>query len=82
MNNILEIKNFSKEFRSHWTFSKIPAINGISLDIKEGEIFGFLGHNGAGKSTTIKCIVGLHKATSGQILFNGKPVSESKKFIG
>ncbi len=82
MNNILEIKNFSKEFRSHWTFSKIPAVNGISLNIKEGEIFGFLGHNGAGKSTTIKCIVGLHKATSGQILFDGKPVSESKKIIG
>ena len=82
MSNILEIKNFSKNFRSHWTFSKIPAVNNISLDIKEGEIFGFLGHNGAGKSTTIKCIVGLHKATSGQILFNGEPVTENKKYIG
>ena len=80
--NILEIKNFSKQFRSHWTFSKIPAVNNISLEIKEGEIFGFLGHNGAGKSTTIKSIVGLHKATSGQILFDGKPVAESKKYMG
>ena len=81
-NNILEIKNFSKEFRSNWTFSKIPAVNNLSLDIKQGEIFGFLGHNGAGKSTTIKCIVGLHKPTSGQILFNGQPVAENKKHIG
>ena len=47
--NILEIKNFTKQFRSHWTFSKIPAVDNISLNVTKGEIFGFLGHNGAGK---------------------------------
>ena len=44
------------------------AVSNLSLEIKDGEIFGLLGHNGAGKSTTIKSIVGIQKPTLGQVL--------------
>ena len=72
---ILELNNFSKSFRSHWTYRQIPAVSNISFSVSAGEAFGFLGHNGAGKTTTIKCIAGLIHKTGGQILFNGHDLS-------
>ena len=81
-NNILEIKNLSKTFRSHWVYKAIKAVEDVSLSIERGESFGFLGSNGAGKTTTIKCILGLIKKTNGSILFNGQeletPAQRSK----
>jgi len=53
MMNTLEIKNLTKKF------GDFIAVDNMSLSIKEGEIFGFLGSNGAGKSTTINMIAGL-----------------------
>ncbi len=47
------------------------ATDHVSLEIKDGEIFGFVGPNGAGKTTLIKSIVGIHKFDSGDILLNG-----------
>lgn len=62
------------------------ALQNLSLNIKEGEIFGFLGHNGAGKSTTIKSLVSIIEPTRGRILFDGQELStnrmEIKKRIG
>lgn len=52
-------------------YGEKKALNNLSLTIKEGEIFGFLGHNGAGKSTTIKSLVSIIEPTSGEILFDG-----------
>lgn len=72
---ILELINFSKSFRSHWTYRQIPAVSDISFSVSTGEAFGFLGHNGAGKTTTIKCIAGLIHKTSGKILFDGHALS-------
>ena len=69
---ILSIEQFSKYFRSHWTFRPIKAVEQLSLDIFRGESFGFLGPNGAGKTTTIKSIVGLLPLSSGRILYEGK----------
>ena len=50
-----------------------------SLEVEEGEIFGFIGHNGAGKSTTIKSIVGILSSHNGEIYIDGKTLWEAKK---
>ncbi len=52
-------------------FGAFTAVDGISLDVKPGEIHGFLGPNGAGKTTTLRMIGGLLKPTSGRIVVNG-----------
>ncbi len=69
---IIEIKNLHKSFK------KFKALNGVSMTINEGEIFGFLGCNGAGKSTTIRCLLTLIKPDSGEILFKGKNINECR----
>ena len=46
-------------------------LHGISLEVKDGQIFGFIGHNGAGKSTTIRSVVGILEYESGSIEING-----------
>ena len=51
----------------------------VSLEVEEGEIFGFIGHNGAGKSTTIKSIVGILSSHNGEIYIDGKTLGEAKK---
>ena len=62
---ILELKNVSK------SFGKRKIIDNISLEVKEGEILGFLGPNGSGKTTTIKMILRLIDMDSGEITVNG-----------
>lgn len=65
MKNIIEINNLSK------SFSEIKAVDGLSFKVKEGELFAFLGVNGAGKSTTINIICGQLKKDSGSVIING-----------
>ena len=76
----LEITNLTKKFGEQ------IALNDISISIKNNEIIGLLGPNGAGKSTLMKSIVGALKIDEGQIVFNGKDITEneieSKKNIG
>ncbi len=72
MNKAIEFKNFSYAYQSDWTFLKKTFVNGLNLEVQEGESFGFLGHNGAGKTTSIKCLVGLTKPTKGEVLIFGK----------
>ncbi len=71
---MLEIKNYTLEY-----IKGKKAVDNISLEIKEGDIFGFVGSNGAGKSTTIKSIVGINHITSGDILIDD--ISIKKKPI-
>ena len=52
-------------------FGDFTAVNGVTIRIKKGEIFGLLGPNGAGKSTTINMLLGLSKPTSGRVFVNG-----------
>ncbi len=54
------------------SYDNNTVINGISFDVKHGEIFGLLGTNGAGKTTTLECIEGIRKYDSGSISVNGK----------
>ena len=63
---MIELKDVTK------IYDQKKALDNLSLTIKAGEIFGFLGHNGAGKSTTIKSLVSIIEPTSGEILFDGK----------
>lgn len=55
-------------------YGKSAAIDGFSLEIPSATVFGLLGPNGAGKTTTFKCMLGLARPTSGQILYDGKPL--------
>ena len=58
------------------TFGEKKAVDDLSLHILPGEIFGFIGHNGAGKSTTLKCAVGILQFDEGSVLINGTSISE------
>ncbi len=58
----------------HTHYGNILALKGISLKITEGEIITLIGANGAGKSTTLMSISGITKPSSGEVLFNGKPI--------
>jgi ABC-2 type transport system ATP-binding protein len=71
MNPALEISNLSFSYSNDWSFRKTPAIKNISLTVNSGEAFGFLGNNGGGKTTTIKCILDLLKPSSGTIKIFG-----------
>jgi len=72
--NALEIKNLTKKF------GDFIAVDNMSLAIKQGEIFGFLGSNGAGKSTTINMIAGLLRSNEGEICILGKNVKRHNHF--
>jgi ABC-2 type transport system ATP-binding protein len=57
-------------------FSGIPAVDDVSFTAHAGEVTGYLGANGSGKSTTMKIITGLIAASSGEILFEGRPIHD------
>lgn len=66
MKNIVEVKNFKM------TFGDKKVIKDLSFEVKKGEIFGLLGSNGSGKTTTIRVMLGFYKPTAGEILVDGK----------
>ena len=72
----LQIKALTKKFNHH------VAVNQLSLKVDPGQVFGLLGRNGAGKSTTIKQILGLITPTSGEILWKGNEIRKSHVRIG
>ena len=65
---LLEIKNL------HVSYGNVEALHGINIEVKQGEIVTILGANGAGKSTTLRTISGLHKPAQGEIYFDGQPL--------
>lgn len=72
--NAIEIKNLTK------VYGKNRGIQDINISVKEGEIYGFIGHNGAGKSTTIKTLLNFIYSTSGEaLIFGMDSVKESEK---
>jgi ABC-2 type transport system ATP-binding protein len=72
--NILELNHLTKKF------GDFIAVDNISLSVKSGEIFGFLGANGAGKSTTIHMIAGLLRSNEGEIKILDKNISKHQRF--
>ncbi len=74
--NIISVKNFKM------AFDKKVVIKDLSFDVKRGEIFGLLGSNGSGKTTTIRTLLDLYTATSGELLINGKKYSPEDVTVG
>lgn len=82
--SILEVSNLSYTYRGHWFTQRIAALKDIDFSVSQGESFGFLGHNGAGKTTAIKCLLGLIRPRTGSIRIFGKQHSNlnQKRLIG
>ncbi|MBO6154781.1 MAG: ABC transporter ATP-binding protein [Lachnospiraceae bacterium] len=70
-NKVLEIRHFSKSYGG-----AVKACDDVSLCVESGDIYGFIGHNGAGKSTTIRAAVGVLDFTEGDIYINGHSVKD------
>ncbi len=75
MNAIIEVKNLTKNFRD------IKAVDDLSFTVEAGQVYGFLGQNGAGKSTTIRMLLTLIKPTSGEIELFGMNLYKHRKEI-
>ena len=74
-NNIVEVNNLSK------SFNNFRAVKNISFEIAKGSVYGFLGQNGAGKSTTMRMLLSLIQPTSGEIKIFDKPLKGNEKYI-
>lgn len=75
MENVISINNLKKSYK------EVIAINGISLCIKQGEMFGLVGPDGAGKTTTIRICCGLTIADEGEVKLFNRNISEHRKEI-
>lgn len=76
MENIIEVRNLTKSYHGK------VAVKDFNLTVSKGEIFGLLGHNGAGKSTTIECILGVKKRDTGEVKVLGmEPASNRRKLF-
>ena len=73
---VLEVRGFTKEFGS------FVAVDGLSFEVRRGDVYGFLGPNGSGKSTTIRAILGLVSPTQGEVRLFGRPVGGPESRTG
>ncbi len=76
---VIQIRNLTKIYRDFWGRKKVRALNSLSLDVHKGEVFGLLGPNGSGKTTTIKLVLGLLFPTEGEISILGKSAHDVDK---
>ncbi len=72
---IIEVRNLTK------SFGNFTAVNSISFEVSKGEIFGFLGANGAGKTTAMKMLIGISKPSSGEALVAGFDVKKNTEMV-
>ena len=77
---LLEVRNLVKHFRvGGGLFGSragvVRAVDGVSFEIRRGETLGLVGESGCGKTTTGRCILQLERATSGQIVFEGRDLT-------
>jgi ABC-2 type transport system ATP-binding protein len=76
---IIETRNLTKVYRDFWGRPKVQALKALDLEVYRGEIFGLLGPNGSGKTTTIKLLLGLLFATEGEALIFNEPTTNVSK---
>ncbi len=74
MSALLELKGVSRRFGG------LTAVSGVDLSVERGEVIGLIGPNGAGKTTLVNVITGVHRASSGAVLFDGEDVTALKPF--
>lgn len=75
MKSIIAVNNFSK------SFGKTNVLHDLSFEVERGELFAYLGANGSGKTTTIRCLLNIYQADRGELLINGKPYSDDQAHI-
>lgn len=78
-NVVVETRALTKIYRDFWGRQKVRALKALDLEIYQGEIFGLLGPNGSGKTTTIKLLLGLLFPTEGEALVLGQPATDVGK---
>jgi ABC-2 type transport system ATP-binding protein len=76
---VIETRNLTKVYRDFWGRQKVRALKALDLEVRRGEVFGLLGPNGSGKTTTIKLLLGLLFPTSGQALVFDRDATEVTK---
>jgi ABC-2 type transport system ATP-binding protein len=70
---VIETHNLSKEYRDFWGKRKVLALDDLNLEVQRGEVFGYLGPNGSGKTTSVKLLLGLLFPTRGWAKVLGRP---------
>jgi ABC-2 type transport system ATP-binding protein len=78
LSSIVTISNLNKVYKSFFSRQKVHAVKDLNLEIYKGEVFGLLGPNGSGKTTTIKLMLGLLFPTTGQIRIMDEPAGSSE----
>lgn len=76
MSSVIQVQGLTKKFGHHFT-----AVNDLSFSVNKGDVYGFLGQNGAGKSTTIRMLLSLITPTSGSIEIFGMPLQANRAAI-
>ncbi len=74
---MLEVTNLTKTYKKE----KNPTIRNITFSVNDGEVYGIVGKNGAGKSTTIKCILGIYPYQKGSIILNGISAQKNENAV-
>lgn len=85
--NIIEVRNLKMWFQKKTGIvdslkgnkTYVKAVDGVSFDIKKGEVFGLIGESGCGKSTTARLVMKLYEPTEGEVIFNGEDVTHASK---
>jgi ABC-2 type transport system ATP-binding protein len=80
----IRTRDLGKHYRNPWTLKVVRGVAGLNLEVPRGEVLGYLGPNGSGKTTTLKLLTGLLKPTSGEGWLLGAPIgtAESRRRLG